>query len=327
MSTSSRKKLLVASAHAMPQLKQLDGVADQLDIVLASSEEEILQEAQSTDAVLLWGLEGDGALLDQILGVAPQLRWVHAKSAGVAPLITQKLRESDVILTNARGVYSRSLAEFAITGMLYFAKDIPRLLGNKERHCWEKFEVEELFGRTLSVFGYGSIGKAIAKKAKAFEMHVLAYRRDPSKSEGDPLVDEVFSYSEKDRFFAEADYLAIAAPETAETKGAIGSSEFALMKETAVIINVGRGSVIREDELVTALQSGRIRGAALDVFASEPLPEQSPLWELPNVLLSPHTADKTATALDETMELFVENLRRFLGDQELLNICNTNLGY
>ncbi len=184
-----------------------------------------------------------------------------------------------------------------------------------------------MHGRTLGIVGYGAIGRFAAERARTFGMRILALRRHPEKSADDALIDGAYAPEQLNAMLAESDYILAAAPLTFETRGLMGESAFAAMKPSAVFINLGRGPVVVEEQLVRALRERRIRGAVLDVFDQEPLPASHPLWSLDNVLLSPHTADHTDTWLQEAVELFLENYRRFAAGEPLLNVTDKRLGY
>ena len=231
-------------------------------------------------------------------------------------------------MTNAKGQFSSTLAEYAMMACAYFAKNVPRLQEQKAARIWEKYSVLELRGATVGVVGYGDIGRACAKLAQSYGMRVIALRRNyPTK---DPLCDVVYRNT-KDNLnllFEQSDYILCSAPLTAETRGMIGKEQFHRAKENAVFINVGRGPIVDETALVEALKSGTLKGAALDVFETEPLPSDSELWDLPNVLLSPHNMDQTATFMHEATEFFVEeNLPRFVRGETLLNPVDPAAGY
>jgi len=268
-------------------------------------------------------------MLRTALSANPKLRWVHSRSAGLDDILFPELVESEVVLTNGRGVFSASLGEFVLAAILYFAKDFRRMIRNQMAGRWEPFDVEEIAGQTVGIVGYGDIGRAVATRVRAMGMRVLATRRhvaaDPNGN--DPLVEEYFRPVARREMIARCDYLVAAAPLTAETRQMIGEPEFAEMKPTAVVINVGRGPVIDENALVRALTSYRIRGAALDVFEHEPLREGDPLYKLENVLLSPHCADHTATWQDDAMRFFLEQYARFERGEPLANIVDKRLGY
>jgi phosphoglycerate dehydrogenase-like enzyme len=209
----------------------------------------------------------------------------------------------------------------------YFAKNVPRLEQQRQARIWEKYSILELRNATLGVVGYGDIGRACAKLAHVYGMRIIALRRNPT---ADPLCHVVYSNTRENlnKLFAESDYILCSAPLTPETKGLIGKEQFDHAKTDAVFINVGRGPVVDQDALIQALKDGKLKGAALDVFETEPLPESSELWDLPNVLLSPHNMDQTATFMHEATEFFVEeNLPRFLRGEILLNPVDPAAGY
>lgn len=270
---------------------------------------------------------GRGALLEAAMRDAPALRWVHCLSAGVETVLFPAMLAHPAVLTNGRGMYKRALAEFVMAGCLYFAKDIGRLRASQAAGRWDGFFMQELAGRTLAIVGYGEIGRATATLARAFGMRVLACRRRPELSRDDPLVDQVYADSERREMIAQADYVCAAAPNVPGAVGLIGAAEFAAMKPGAVVINVGRGPTIVESELVAALQSRRIRGAVLDVFDVEPLPQGHPLYALDNVLMSAHCADRVEGWLETAMTVFLDNHARFLAGEPLLNIVDKQAGY
>ncbi len=297
-------------------LRLLDGVGD--GVRFAIGQDALALVAQAPEAEALLYCTGGRERLEAAFQRLARLRWVHSRWAGLDGLMFPALAESPVVLTNSRGVFSRTLAEFAIGAVFAFAKGFARMRRQQAERRWEPFLVEEVHGRTLGILGYGDIGRAIAQRAKALEMRVLAMRRAAAPE--DPLVDLAFAPEQRLELIALSDYVALALPLTPETRGLFGASEIAAMKSSTVLINVGRGPTVDEPALVAALQAGRIRGAALDVFTEEPLPTGSPLWSLDHVLLSPHTADRTTTWLDEAMAVFLENLRRFRAGEPLRNV-------
>ena len=229
--------------------------------------------------------------LAELLTALPSIQWVHTRSAGIDFVVSDELVEANdrIQITNAKGCFSSTLAEYTMMACAYFAKDLPRLLKQKNASNWEKYSVKEIRGATLGVVGYGDIGRAAAKLATAYGMKVIALRRNPDKSPEDPYCDVVYGSDKEslNKLFSESDYVLCAAPLTPQTKGMIGKEQFENAKDGAVFINVGRGPIVDEDALIDALKSGAIKGAGLDVFSVEPLPESSDLWDLDNVLLSP----------------------------------------
>jgi phosphoglycerate dehydrogenase-like enzyme len=317
--------LLVLGNPAARHLKLLSRLPAGTSVTVTSDAGVAAAQATRTTAVLCD--MGQADVLEGLLGQAPQLRWVHSLSAGVETLLFPGLLAHPLTLTNGRGMFKRSLAEFVIAGCLFFAKDMRRLRASQAKGAWDPFYMQELHGRTLAIVGYGEIGRAAAGLAKAFGMRVLAYRRRPELSRADPLVDRVYGHGELAEMIAQADYLCAAAPNVPSATGLIGAPEFAAMKPGAVIINVGRGPTIVESELIAALQSGRIRGAALDVFDTEPLPAGHPLYSLDNVLMSPHCADRVEGWLDTAMGVFLENFDHFVAGRPLVNVVDKQAGY
>ena len=286
-------------------------------------------EAEDAEIILYSGLTGKSATLQEIWPYAKKLRWVHSLSAGVEKILFPELIESPVVLTNARGVFKRSLAEFAVLGMLYFYKRVRRLVDNQRSHRWDDFNVDMLPGKIMGVVGYGEIGRECATLAKALGVKIFAVRRRPEQSEKDGIADRVFPVSDLKGMLQEIDVLVAAAPLTPETRHMLSDPQFEAMKTSAIVINVGRGPVIDEAALIRALQNKRIGAAALDVFEEEPLPESSPLWDMENVLISPHCTDRTHNPdwLDLSAQAFVENFGRFVRGQPLENVVDKKAGY
>jgi phosphoglycerate dehydrogenase-like enzyme len=294
--------------------------------VAGNSVEAFEQAAVHADVLFNWS--GSLALFRSVFGMCPNLRWVHSRSVGLERTLFPELMESPVPLTNGTGVFSASLGEFTLAAILYFAKDFRRMIRNQKTGVWEAFDVMPVSGQTVGIIGYGDIGRAIAARARPLGMTVLALKRHASPSHGaDPLVEQIYGPEHRIEMLSRCDYVVVAAPLTSETRGMIGKPEFAAMKTTTVVINVGRGPVINEEALVSALSNGRIKGAALDVFDHEPLPEGHPFYRLENVLLSPHCADHTPDWLDQAMHFFIAQFERFRKGEPLLNVVDKKLGY
>lgn len=265
--------------------------------------------------------------LVEILNKFPTLEWIHTRSAGIDFIASEGLFTSKAQLTNAKGMFSSTLAEYCMLACSYFAKDLPRLMKQKNNANWEQYPVLELRGATLGVIGYGDIGRASAKLAKAFGMKVLALKRNVNGF-NDQYCDEVYGMDGLNEVMSKSDYILVSAPLTESTRGLISKDVLSKCKSNAVIINVGRGPIIDEEALIEALQDGTIKGAALDVMTIEPLPKESPLWKLDNVLLSPHNMDMTLTFMKESTEFFInENLPRFVRGKPLLNPVDKTAGY
>jgi len=302
--------------------KSLVGV----EINVGNSAEQFEQSAARATVLFNWS--GSLALFRKVFGWCPNLRWVHSLSVGLERTLFPDLSESSVPLTNGAGVFSPSLGEFALGAILYFAKDFRRMLRNQMAGVWEAFDVMPVTGHTVGIIGYGDIGRAVAARVRPLGMKVLAVKRHVSPlKRADPLVAQIYTPDRRIEMLPLCDYVVVAAPLTSETRGMIGEPEFAAMKPTAVVINVGRGPVIDEEALVRALSTGRIKGAALDVFDHEPLPQGHPFYKLENVLLSPHCADHTPDWLDNAMQFFIAQYERFRKGEPLLNVVDKKLGY
>ncbi len=324
-----KPKLLVVSPPDHYSLRNLDAIRDEAEIHIGSSISDLEPFATDADVILYSGLTPKIPTLGELWVKTPKVRWVHSLSAGVEKVLSPELIESDVPVTNARGVFKRPLAEFALLGMLYFYKQVPLMRANQKAHHWSNFSVEWLPGKIMGVVGFGEIGRECATLAKAAGMTIYATRRNLHKSENDPVLDRAFPLSELNQMLREVDVLVTAAALTPETRHIISDPQFEVMKASAIIINVGRGPLIDEPAMVRALQEKKIRGAALDVFEVEPLPEDSPLWDMNNVLVSPHCTDRTADPdwLDLSMQLFIENFRLFVEGKELKNLVDKRAGY
>jgi phosphoglycerate dehydrogenase-like enzyme len=319
--------VLVLASPAEPQLALLRQLPQETDVAVGNSVDAFRSASGKATIILNWS--GSGALLREAFQMCPNLQWVHTRAAGLDSLLFRELIESPVPLTNGTGVFSPSLAEFVLAAILYFAKDFRRMIRNQYAGVWEAFDVLPVSGSTVGIIGYGDIGRAVANKTRAMGMRVLAIKRhSPSLFKlDDPLVDQVYGPDRRIEMLSRCDYVVVSAPLTSETRSMIGKPEFAAMKSTAVIINVGRGPIIDEAAMINALFERRIKGAALDVFDQEPLPDRHPLYKLENVLLSPHCADHTPDWLDQAMQFFLKQFERFRKGEPLMNLVNKKLGY
>jgi phosphoglycerate dehydrogenase-like enzyme len=308
-----------------PKLSYLERLPEGTSLAAGNTPEAFGNLAPEADVILLWW--PPRGLLDQVLAMAPRVRWIHSPAAGLDGLLTPALLASPATLTNGRGVFSQSLGEFALAAILFFAKDLRRMVRSQQAGRWDPFDVDEIRFQTVGIVGYGDIGRACAQRAKACGMRVLGLRKRPEQSQDDPWADQVYGFGQLQAMLPQCDYVIAAAPLTPETRGMIGEAALAAMKPEAVLINVGRGPVVDEAALTRALESGRIRGAALDVFDVEPLPAGHPFYRLENVLLSPHCADHTRDWLDQAMLFFLDNFARYRAGQPLRNVVDKQRGY
>jgi len=301
--------------------------------------------------VLLRGFLSSEAF-DRLLARAPQLRWVHSATSGVERALTPAALAREIVVTNARGVFSRPIAEHVLLMILAISRRLPQLLELQRERTWQPLEGRELRDLTIGIVGYGSLGRAVASLATAFGSRVVAMRRHPDAAVAVAAVaavasrgtsaatgsdDDVFSVEPRvDRMYgpdglhellAESDVVVLAAPLTPETDGLIDDAAIAAMRPDAWLINVARGRLVDDVALVRALTEDRIGGVALDTFRDEPLPQSSPLWDLPNVIVTPHTSWSSARVLDRSIDLFCDNLRRYRAGEPLRNVVDRSAGY
>ena len=273
-------------------------------------------------AEVIFGLPGESAegLADAVRR-GERLNWIQATNAGTGEQVRQASLSPEeldrVAITTASGVHAGPLAEFCMFGILAFTKSLPRMLEDKKQQRWERYPARELRDRTLLVIGLGKIGIEVARLAKSFGMHTVGLKRHPNEEV--PHVDEVRPQESLKEVVPDADAVVVTLPLTEETRGMVSREVIDSMKPECIFVNVGRGGVVDEAALAEALEEQRIAGAALDVFQEEPLPSESPLWKLPNVLLSPHTAALSEAENRRIVELFQENLSLYLDGEELMN--------
>lgn len=274
----------------------------------------------------------------------PSLKWVQLHWAGVDHVLEAPVMHSAITITTASGIHASNITEYVFASMLAWSHKLPTMLyyqGRSEwpQGRWDIFKGQELRGHTMGIVGYGSIGREVGRLAKAFGMRVVATKREAHQLQdtgyrvagvGDPnatMLDRVYAPEELPDMLAECDFVVVAVPLLPATRGLIGEVALRAMKPTAYLVNIARGPVVDEAALIRALQEGWIGGAGLDVFETEPLPPDSPLWKLDNVILSPHVAGFTPHYDDRASDLFAENLRRYLAGEPLLNELDKDRGY
>jgi phosphoglycerate dehydrogenase-like enzyme len=261
---------------------------------------------------------------------APAVRWIQSPAAGVGSLLFPELRESRVVLTNARGIHGTPMAEHVIGVTVVLFRQIHAAIRRQAAHEWGADRLESfrsLAGARMAILGLGAVGQAVAHRAAALGMDVVALRRRASAAPAPACVSRVYGPSEVEPFLAAADVVVLAAPLTPETRGLIGAAELRYMKPTAFLVNVARGKLLREAEVAEELARGTIAGAALDVFEHEPLEAASPLWDLPNVVITPHTSGFRRDYWEAATSLFADNLQRFLRGEPLVNVVDKGAGY
>ncbi|MCL4534486.1 MAG: D-2-hydroxyacid dehydrogenase [Bacteroidetes bacterium] len=269
-----------------------------------------------------------------VFGVPPNLqargrslKWVMLASAGFDHARPSGILDGTVNVTNAPGVAAIPISERVMEMMLSLAKQTPLLFQQKQEKAWRRVPAIELYGATVGLISLGHIGTEVAKRAKPFGMRVIATRRTAAAGETAPNVDQIFPLTQLRDLIAESDFVVLCLPLTKESKGLLGEAELRAMKKSAYLINVARAEIVDDDALQQALREGWFAGAGLDVFPKEPLPPESPYWELPNVLVSPHIAGQSPRTDGRMVALFCTNLRRYLYGQPLENVINTQRGY
>jgi phosphoglycerate dehydrogenase-like enzyme len=262
-----------------------------------------------------------------ILERAPKLRWVQNIGSGTDQYRGTGILESPVILTSAKGLTARIIAEFVLAQLLALAKQFPTRFEAQRRHEWKWLKNVELYGRTLGILGLGEIGSEVARLAKPFGIHVLAIKRTRLSEGSPPNVDVLYPREELNSMLAACDFLLIAVPYTPQTVGMVGAAELAALPKGAFLLDVSRGGVLQEEAFIAAMQSGHLAGAALDVFGQEPLPLDSPLWDLPNLIISPHNAGDLPNYGRSAVDRFIENLGHYLRGEPLLHEVTAEAGY
>jgi phosphoglycerate dehydrogenase-like enzyme len=303
--------------------ESIRAVSDRVALTVARSKDELI--AALAKAEVTFGR----AATPEECEAATQLRWMQLASAGAGSVLTPEFTATDIILTTASGVHPIQISEHVLAMMLMFARRMHEYLRAQMDAQWLKAPVDrmdELYEKTLGIVGLGHIGREVARKAKVFGMRVLATRRNVDKAAA-PDVDELLPVDQLDDLLKRSDYIVLAVPLTAETAKLIGERELALMKPSAILINIGRGPVVDELALVDALHQEKIGGAGLDTFETEPLPEDSPLWRMPNVIITPHTAGTTPRYWQRATALFCDNLARYLDGKPLRNVVSREAGY
>ncbi len=326
-------KLLISVHHPFDQWnaptwlrERLHAAFPQIEVVHLPDYKRVDEEIVDAEIVVAWSIRPEQ------IASAKKLRWIHSPAAAVDQLMFPEIVNSEIVVTNAREIHGRVVAEHVLAIIFALAKKIPDAARLQVKHVWGQQilwndlpRIREVAGTTLGMVGLGNIGRAVTKSAKALGMRVIAVREHAEKgSEG---ADAVFGPVQIDEVFRQADYVVLAAPVTERTKAVANAERLALMKPDACLINVGRGSLVDEAALIAALREKKIGGAALDVFPKEPLAADSPLWDLPNLLITPHTAALTDKLWERHYALFSENLRRYLDREPLLAVVDKRKGY
>ena len=268
-----------------------------------------------------------GSVFDHLLSRAPALRWVHSTAAGIDHLLTPLARSRGLIVTNARGVFSRPIAEYVVMMVLAISRRLPQLLELQRERTWQPLQATELADVTVGIVGYGSIGQEIARLLEPFGTAIIATRQHPERPPAPAANVRLLGSDGLGELLAQSDVVVLAAPLTPATDGLIGSRALQQMKTTAYLVNIGRGRLVDEVALQRALEAGWIGGAVLDVFRVEPLPPESPLYRTPNLIITPHTSWSSRRVVDRSVDLFTANLARYLEGKPLENVVDLEAGY
>jgi len=327
---------ILSARYRARDLERIRAAAPGARLVMVSVEGLADGPVEDVEVMLRGWLSSEA--FDRLLSRAPRLSWVHSATSGVERALTPAALERGLIVTNARGVFSRPIAEYVLMMILAISRRLPQLLELQRERTWQPLEGTELRDVTVGIVGLGSIGRAVAALATSFGCRVVAVRRrtqdvvDPLPDDGEdssaPLrLDRVGGPATLATLLSESDFIVLAAPLTPETEEMINADTLAQVKPGAWLINVARGRLIDERALLRALRDGHIGGAVLDTFRDEPLPPMSSFYDLPNVIVTPHTAWSSGRVLDRSVELFCDNLRRFASGETLLNVVDPSAGY
>ena len=328
---------ILSARYRARDLERIRAAAPGARIVTVSAEGLADDSLDDVEVMLRGWLSSDA--FDRILVRAPSLSWVHSATSGVERALTPAARERGIVVTNARGVFSRPIAEYVLMMILAVSRRLPQLLELQRERTWQPLEGAELRDVTVGIVGLGSIGRAVGALATAFGCRVVAVRRrgeagtaatgsdHEGRQLGELMLARVGGPETLPELLAESDFIVLAAPLTPETEGMINAETLAMVKPGAWLINVARGRLVDERALLRALVDGDLGGAVLDTFRDEPLVATSPFYDMPNVIVTPHTAWSSGRVLDRSVELFCDNLRRFATGEPLLNVVDPSAGY
>lgn len=315
--------LVVQGAKDVDEVPRLGELSDQAELRFATSSDELRDALPGADVMLGWSFRD--ASLPAAWDAATDLRWIHWAGAGVDAAVFPELAASDVQLTNAQGVFDVPMAEWVLGMIICFAKRVPQTLASQARGEWEYRLSEIVAGKRALVVGVGSIGRAVGRLLSAAGMEVEAIGR--SARDNHPDFGHVYSVAELHTRLPLADYVVLITPLTEQTRNLFAAPEFNAMSSHARFINIGRGALVVEEDLLAALHDGQIAGAALDVFVEEPLPPQSPFWQAPNCLVSPHMSGDYVEYEQTMADQFMHNWERYLAGEPLVNLVDKNLGF
>jgi phosphoglycerate dehydrogenase-like enzyme len=314
-------KLLTTARFKDADLESLRSIASEVEVIRETDPAKAAELLR--DADIFCGYDLPAPLED-----AKKLKWIQLVSAGAEHMYKAGIRESDVLVTTASGVHVHAMAEYALCAMVMLARRIPQILDEIDERKWRPqrprfYYGEELHGKTVGVLGLGAIGQQVATTSRCLGMKVLGLRR----SGGSGVADEVFTPDRLLEMLPQCDFVVVALPLTKETTNLIGERELKAMKKSAHLVNMARGRIVDETSLVRALREGWIAGAAVDAFAQEPLPSDSEMWDVPNLMVTPHVAGNFLAYLDRVMDILRDNLRRYLAGEAMINVLDKQRGY
>lgn len=314
-------KILLQHRVEGEQLERLENIiGDEHTYTMSGSRDEIEKEGKEADIYF-------GFCSEDIFPHLPNIKWIQASSAGMDKHMYPAIRESDVVLTNAAGLYGTHVADQAFALLLGLTRGIHHFVRNQDNRKWggSKSPMIEIDGFKIGIVGLGGIGMQMVKRAKGFDMQVIGV--DAYRTEKPDNVDELLPMDKLSDVMSRVDVVMIACPLTEETRGLINAENMSVMQPTAYLINVARGPIVKEDDLIEILQAGKIAGAGLDVTETEPLPDDSQLWDMDNVIITPHAAGGSQHRMRRITEFFLDNLERYLNGEELKNVVDKQLGF
>lgn len=318
-------KIILADTAYRPKLEEIiRHRISPVEFVYVSPNGEVNGSLNDAEVFIAWGLEG--RIVEPVVSQVNSLRWFHLMSAGVNDLMFPSMRDSDIVLTNARGIFAIPIAESVLAVMLLVSKKLRENFTDAKKRHWERLPRQELKGQTAGIYGLGAIGSEVAKRLLCFEMNVIGLKRRPD--EPPPVsVDELYGITDLVDFLHRSDWVIVSSALTPDTYSRFGENEFKEMKPQAWFVNIARGEIADEHALLKAIENGWIAGACLDAFTQEPLPKDSPFWEHPKVVMTPHNSSNSPNTAQRNLELFKENFEHYLTGKPLRNIVNKNAGY
>ncbi len=315
--------IVIQGAKGPADIPNIDTLPDDVEIRFAAGGDAFADALHGADVLFGWDFRGD--LLQSNWQHADSLRWIQWSGAGVDTVIFDDLVQSDVILTNARGVFDRAMAEYAVGLMLAHFKKFPKVFADQRSRHWEHGFTNRLTGRRALIVGVGSIGREMARLFRAVGLEVAGVGRRARS--GDPDFGTIHAVADLDSVLGTADIVMLIVPYTPETENMFGAEQFAAMQETALFMNFGRGALVDEDALIAALATETIAGAAIDVARQEPLPADHPLWRARNIIITPHVSGDYIESLEDIAALFYDNLGRYMRGEPLRNLVDKHTGF